>query len=111
MANYEALYNEIKASDRAMAPGSETTAWGEFLQRMQACGIQDVFCTDTEGQQIPDDEAEWWQEAYQRMMNGQDWDAVKMEIECFGEDEDEIEARHMEEWDYYNGSYNSGEPV
>lgn len=39
--------------------------------------------------------------------------AEKLEIqrECFGEDEGETEARHMEEWDYYNGSYNAGEPI
>lgn len=74
MTNYEELYNEIKEMDRELAPGSETTAWGYFLDAMRQLGIEDVHCGNITDQTVPDEDAEWWRDAYQRMQNGQPFD-------------------------------------
>lgn len=76
--SYSKLYEDIKEQDRSLAPGSETTAWGQFLNRMQECGIEDVHCSNKDDEKINADESSWWLEAYSRLSDGQDWDDIFM---------------------------------
>lgn len=60
--SYADLYRDIKASDRGMAPGSETSMWGDFVNRMRELGL-DVH--EPADQVVDADEAQWWRDAYE----------------------------------------------
>jgi hypothetical protein len=65
--SYADLYAEIHDLDRELAPGSETVAWGLFLDRMYDLGMSPLHPDGSDTANVDDDECQWWRDAYAAM--------------------------------------------